>query len=180
MTQLNSLFKQLAHNNHWSNARLYAACRQLSDEQFNAERASYFGSIQATLNHILIVDSLYLQRLKGEPQHSETDDEDETQLENLARKQFDVDQSLIRYIEAQNGQSLQSQVTFVRDNGESYTETVMDVLTHVFIHQVHHRGQVHDMLSQTGVTPPQLDEFFLKGDLKLREKELNDLNLSLK
>ncbi|MXX21771.1 MAG: hypothetical protein F4Z93_01340 [Rhodospirillales bacterium] len=24
-------------------------------------------------------------------------------------------------------------------------------------HQTHHRGQVHDMLSQAGATPPELD-----------------------
>ena len=31
------------------------------------------------------------------------------------------------------------------------------VLGHFFNHQTHHRGQVHDMLSQTGVPPPSLD-----------------------
>jgi hypothetical protein len=31
---------------------------------------------------------------------------------------------------------------------------------------------LHDMLSQTSIAPPQLDEFFLSGDLSLRENEL--------
>jgi uncharacterized damage-inducible protein DinB len=36
-------------------------------------------------------------------------------------------------------------------------------LLHLFLHQIHHRGQIHAMLSGTRVPPPQLDEFFL-GD----------------
>ena len=31
------------------------------------------------------------------------------------------------------------------------------VLGHMFNHQTHHRGQVHDQLSQTRVPPPSLD-----------------------
>jgi len=51
------------------------------------------------------------------------------------------------------------------------------VLAHLFTHQIHHRGQVHDMLSATSVAPPQLDEFFLRSDRALRETELKTLNL---
>jgi uncharacterized damage-inducible protein DinB len=31
---------------------------------------------------------------------------------------------------------------------------------HLFNHQTHHRGQVHDQLSQTAVAPPPLDLIF--------------------
>ncbi len=31
------------------------------------------------------------------------------------------------------------------------------LLAHLFNHQTHHRGQIHDMLSQTAVPPPSLD-----------------------
>ena len=31
------------------------------------------------------------------------------------------------------------------------------LVTHMFNHQTHHRGQVHVMLSQTSVPPPSLD-----------------------
>jgi uncharacterized damage-inducible protein DinB len=50
------------------------------------------------------------------------------------------------------------------------------VLPHVFVHQIHHRGQVHAMLSGTAAAPPQLDEFFLAADAPLRVAELSDLD----
>ena len=31
------------------------------------------------------------------------------------------------------------------------------VLSHLFLHHAHHRGQVHALLSQTSVPPPALD-----------------------
>jgi uncharacterized damage-inducible protein DinB len=48
-------------------------------------------------------------------------------------------------------------------------------LPHVFVHQIHHRGQAHAMLSGTTAAPPQLDEFFLAADAPLRELDLHEL-----
>ncbi|HEY4118899.1 MAG TPA: hypothetical protein VGM56_13630 [Byssovorax sp.] len=41
------------------------------------------------------------------------------------------------------------------------------------------RGQVQAMLSGTNVKPPQLDEFFLREELPLREADLRELGLPL-
>jgi uncharacterized damage-inducible protein DinB len=51
------------------------------------------------------------------------------------------------------------------------------VLSHLFVHQIHHRGQAHAMLAGTRVKPPQLDEFFLAWDAPLREQEVRKLGL---
>jgi uncharacterized damage-inducible protein DinB len=56
-------------------------------------------------------------------------------------------------------------------------ERAGDVLLHLFEHQIHHRGQVHAMLSGTRVPPPQLDEFFMREELPLRAAELDELGL---
>jgi uncharacterized damage-inducible protein DinB len=43
-------------------------------------------------------------------------------------------------------------------------ETVGMLLPHLVQHQIHHRGQAHVQLSDAGISPPQLDEFFLTYD----------------
>ena len=43
-------------------------------------------------------------------------------------------------------------------------EKVDRVLLHLFQHQIHHRGQIHAMLSGTKIAPPQLDDFFLDDE----------------
>ncbi|TIM15536.1 MAG: damage-inducible protein DinB [Mesorhizobium sp.] len=65
-------------------------------------------------------------------------------------------------------------VTDRREDGK-IPERIGDLLAHLFTHDIHHRGQVHAMLSGTSVKPPQLDEFFLDYDLKLRKAEVERL-----
>ena len=48
-------------------------------------------------------------------------------------------------------------IRYVNKAGRTYDDPVGLLLAHLFNHQTHHRGQVHDMLSQTEVAPPVLD-----------------------
>ena len=179
MTTLNAFFVALARNNHWSNHRLYSACKQLPENEYFAQRASFFGSIHATLNHILIVDLLYLGRLEGRERVRSDCDELHSDIISLEGRQLEVDRELMEYCSRQDSESLGSPISYRRSTGQAYTETVESILSHLFVHQIHHRGQVHDMLSQTSIAPPQLDEFFLDGDLPLRSKDLEELGLPL-
>jgi uncharacterized damage-inducible protein DinB len=49
------------------------------------------------------------------------------------------------------------------------------VLEHLFMHQTHHRGQVHAMLAGTQVAPPQLDEFIMRVDEPFRVMDMSAL-----
>lgn len=55
-------FELMARYNQWMNTRLYAAAAQLDDAQLRADRGAFFGSILATLAHIVAADTLWLQR----------------------------------------------------------------------------------------------------------------------
>ena len=44
--------------------------------------------------------------------------------------------------------------------GTRYSVPLRGVLTHIFNHQTHHRGQVHQMLGMLGVAPPELDMIY--------------------
>jgi uncharacterized damage-inducible protein DinB len=57
--------RAMAYNNAWANHRLLAACAGLTQAEFEAPRTGFFPSIQATLNHILIVDRFYVDALEG-------------------------------------------------------------------------------------------------------------------
>lgn len=65
-----------------------------------------------------------------------------------------------------------------RERDGQIPERIGDLLTHVLLHQTHHRGQAHAMLSGSSVAPPQLDEFFLDYDLPRRRDEVRRLGLS--
>src|SRR5262245_35682932 len=59
-----SYFATLAQYNAWANDRLYRACEALSAAEFMRARMSYFGSFHATLNHILVVDRIWIARIE--------------------------------------------------------------------------------------------------------------------
>ena len=59
-------FTTLAGHNRWANRRLFGACAALSDADYRADRGAFFGSLHATLNHILVADRLWMGRLSGE------------------------------------------------------------------------------------------------------------------
>ena len=169
-----------ARNNHWSNNRLHSACLRLPATEYYQNRPSFFGSIHIHLDHIVFVDWLYLERLTGEQYlPADVGEELHSELAPLVEDQVTADRSLIKYCEAAKPETLASKVSFKLLDGTQYTGAVWSVLAHLFTHQIHHRGQVHDMLSATSVAPPQLDQFFLSFDLPLREAELKVLNLPI-
>lgn len=155
-------FRAQAYNNSWSNHRLLTACESLSAEDLAAPGTSFFPSIIATLNHILIVDWFYVSGLEGasigvaafDPVVPCPD------IADLVREQRAVDRRLIDVCENLRDDALGSMVALERQD-RVQTEPADRVLLHLFQHQIHHRGQVHAMLSGTSMKPPQLDEFFL-------------------
>ena len=177
-TGLGAYLVTQARNNHWSNHRLHTACARLPASEYFARRPSFFGSIHDHLDHIVFVDWLYLERLTSEQfLPAEVGDLLHRELAPLMEDQVRADRALIDFCEVATPDTLSSQATFRLSDGTQYTESVSSVLAHLFMHQVHHRGQVHDMLSATSVPPPQLDEFFMSADLPLREEELKSLGL---
>ena len=172
-------FRAMARNNAWSNHRLHAACARLSDEGYRARRTSFFPSLHLTLNHILQVDWYFLGGLEGGGRGlelSELGDEPCGTLAEVTAAQREADRRLIAYCDGIEGEGgLGATVVLLRPGGGRFEERAADVLAHLFVHQIHHRGQAHAMLSGTDVAPPQLDEFFLRQDAPLRADELQEL-----
>ena len=180
MTSVSGIvFRQLARNNLWSNHRLHAACARLSEADYRAARPAFFGSIHGTLNHILQIDRLYLERLAARrPEAPPYGEEQAPDRASLTVVQRDLDRRLIDLVESFDEAALAAPVSWVSRGGQETANPRHAVLLHLFLHQVHHRGQLHDMLAQTDVPPPQLDEFLLEEDAARRAADLEALGLS--
>src|SRR5260370_27570486 len=57
----------MARYNRWQNENLYGAADTLSDAERRRDRGAFFGSIHATLNHLLWADRIWMSRLAGTP-----------------------------------------------------------------------------------------------------------------
>jgi uncharacterized damage-inducible protein DinB len=172
-------FRAMARNNAWSNYRLHKACAELSEVEYRAERVSFFPSISLTLSHILTVDWYYLDALeKGGRGYAVFEkDEPYDTLAELTAAQLASDRRLLAFCDNLGDSDMTAPVILDRGAAGLFEEPVAAILSHLFVHQIHHRGQVHAMIAGTSVKPPQLDEFFLKQDAPLRRDELRALAL---
>jgi uncharacterized damage-inducible protein DinB len=170
-------FVAMARNNAWANHRLLSACQALTAEEFAAPRTSFFPSLRATLNHILQVDRYYIDALEGRDalRHFTDVVPDFADASTLRSAQTASDRLLIAFCERQTDETLARDCDLPRFDRKPPPSTVANILAHLFQHQIHHRGQAHSMLAGTRVKPPQLDDFFLAGDLPVRRDELRAL-----
>jgi uncharacterized damage-inducible protein DinB len=173
------VFRKLAYNNALANDRLYQACAALRPGEFKAVRTSFFPSLAATLNHILTVDWFYVDGLEGGtlgPKAWEIEEPFNT-VSELAEAQAKVDGRLVDVCEGLTPEKLVAIINLQRD-GRVQQERMEDVLSHLFQHQTHHRGQLHAMLAGTSLKPPQLDEFIVADDARFRGDEIAALGWS--
>ena len=169
-------YRAFAYNNAWANHRLLAACAGLDQAELEAERTGFFPSLQATLNHIYVIDLFYVDALEGGwlgPKAWENE-VPYPRISELRPAQAAMDRRLIAHCDALTPELLDATVR-VNRNTTVQTERRDRLLMHLFQHQIHHRGQAHTMLSGTRVAPPQLDEFFAAGEAPLRADEFAKL-----
>ena len=173
-------FRRLARNNRLANLRLHEACLKLKPGEWEAERTSFFPSLQLTLNHILIVDWFYIDALEGGALGSAAFEQDVPcpGTAELVRAQAAADERLLALAQSLGLEAMGEEVRLLRGGGRVQVETRADVMLHLLAHDIHHRGQAHAMLSGTSVAPPQLDEFITRDDARFRASELDRLGWS--
>ncbi len=184
MSALARHFLVMARANRLANHRLDAACMKLTHDEWVAPRTSFFPSIAATLNHILIVDWYYLDALEegGRGVASFANEMPCATMSELAREQQLADDRFIAFcerlcIEDDRDDALARRVPFDRGARGRPLDRIDRTLAHLFMHQTHHRGQAHALLSGSSVAPPQLDEFLMETDAPFRETDMKAVGM---
>ena len=169
-----------AHANRLANRRLQAALANLSTSELHSKRTSFFPTIIGTLNHLLAVDRYYIAALHGEPdmESSYRRFAPHDELASYVSAQDASDNKLIAFCDKLDDAGANAVVHMLHGPDPTKSDLACLVLEHLFMHQAHHRGQVHSMLSGTHVKPPQLDEFILRVDEPFRVMEMSALGWS--
>ena len=149
----------MARFNQWVNGHIYDSVAELTDAEYRRDRKAFFGSIHHTLNHLLVVDRLWSGRIRGIDHGitalTETPYDDFDAL-RAAREREDI--GLIELVDSIDEGRMTSPVVYVRILGDGEQRTRLDhILITLYNHQTHHRGQIHAMLTQAGVTPADID-----------------------
>lgn len=181
MLEATTTHRLSARNNLWANARLHRAAAELGEAEYTKRRgAAFFGTLHGVLSHILVVQWFYIDAVLAERQGRllRRVDEPFEALSALTDAQRSADLRLVQLCDNLQAEHLLQEVYLERPDAIREA-TIHTVLLHLFQHQVHHRGQAHALLSDAGLEPPQLDEFFLEEDWKARDAELERLGVPL-
>jgi uncharacterized damage-inducible protein DinB len=148
---------EFLYYNRWANLHLIDACLDLTPDQLASSAPGTYGSIYATLEHIVQAEARYYKRLSGihlEPPFSW---EDNPPLSDIRPYAARVSSALVEAAE-------QMQITdsFARDwedqawEGRSSRYKSVAMLIQVVNHGVEHRTNVTTILFQQGIQPPDL------------------------
>ena len=164
----------MADYNQWMNAKVYAAAASLAPDALRRERGAFFGSLLATLNHVMVGDTLWLQRFAAHPAgfplldpiRAITPPTSLTQplfaAEDFAAMQAHrlwLDQAIVDWAASIAEADLDHLLDYRNSKGPNRRE-FFSLLMHFFNHQTHHRGQASTLLSQSGLDVGDTDLLF--------------------
>lgn len=154
---LHKHFRMCARYNSWANQQLYDACAKLSEGTYKQPRPALFKSIHGVLNHILVVDRIWLARLNGyDTGISTLEEELHDDFRSLRDARVAEDVILSDYVHGLSDEDLERPIAYRNLADEPHANSQYEILAHLFNHQSHHRGQVNDHISQSEVSPPDL------------------------
>lgn len=161
--------RTMARYNAWQNRQLTEALTGVDDDVLRQDRGAFFGSIMATLNHLLWADTIWMHRF--DPSLPKPTVDSSRHLEATptfavwTAERFRMDGTI--RIWADGLRDLDLKQDFSWYSGVLQRELVQPLglcVTHFFNHQTHHRGQVHSMMTAAGLKAPVSDLGFMPED----------------
>lgn len=157
-------FRLLAKYNHWMNQKLYDCAARLPADNLGEDRGAFFGSILGTLNHIVVADTLWLQRFAGYPPHARilhpvSSLATPPALNAILFSDINALTSYRRWLDdiindwaaSLTDADMQARLRYTNSKGISAEKAYASLILHLFNHQTHHRGQVTTLLTQAAV-----------------------------
>jgi uncharacterized damage-inducible protein DinB len=143
-------YTAMASYNQWMNQNLYTLCADLADGERKLDRGAFFKSIHGTLNHILIADLIWLGRFTQQPFVAKLDQELYSDFTELRTQREQIDVQIIDWAHNLAPDWLNQDFNYTNSSGFTRTRPRWLLVTHMFNHQTHHRGQITTLLAQMG------------------------------
>ncbi len=146
--------RTMAAYNAEVNRRWYAAAGRLTDAERRADRGAFFGSLHGTLCHILWADRLWMHRFAGwdDPQVRLGDSAGMiADFGALTAARIAADAALVEWADGMTQAWLDGDFAWFSGSLQREMRQPRALLvTHMFNHQAHHRGQAHALLTAMG------------------------------
>lgn len=161
--------KTLAKYNRWQNESIFQAASTLSVDERKLDRGAFFGSIHATLSHLLWGDQIWMQRFAGTRKPAVSSiAESAAMVDNwndLQTQRHEFDKQIVKWSKQITPEFLAGDLQWFSGALKKDVRKPTGMLVaHMFNHQTHHRGQVHAMITAAGANPDDTDLFAMPED----------------
>ncbi|MEF2965326.1 bis(5'-nucleosyl)-tetraphosphatase (symmetrical) YqeK [Paenibacillus sp. M1] len=136
----------------WANGEIVNRLRSEEAEAIPERALRLFG-------HILAAEAVWLSRLiePKAPAKIAIWSEAPPSPEHCERQAAENAEGYRRYFSGIEDAHLYREIHYHSTKGDPFTGTIIDILTHVFLHGSYHRGQIATSLRMGGLTPPETD-----------------------
>ncbi|MEQ9693195.1 DinB family protein [Shimia sp. SDUM112013] len=163
-----SYCQMMARYNAWQNTQIRTAAERLTEAEIRADRGAFFGSIMATLNHVLWADLLWMARFERLTPPEAGLSESTTLTPTLAvwsAERFRMDGRIRQWADRLRAIDLAGDLRYHSVVlGKDFSRPMAQCVVHFFNHQTHHRGQVHAMLTAAGQQTGDTDLVLMPED----------------
>jgi uncharacterized damage-inducible protein DinB len=144
----------LLNYNSWANDEFFKVIIKLSSEEINKQRKSFMNSIRNSLNHLLVIDKVWLSNMKKE---KHTFDNLQTilyeNMEQLWKEKKKEEQLIKNYVENLSDKEFEEIVECELIGGNKVLISRSMIITHLVMHGGYHRGIIAEMFGQIPLPP---------------------------
>ncbi|MCG6902787.1 MAG: DinB family protein [Rhodobacter sp.] len=157
--------QRMARYNRWQNNSLVREADLLDEDVRAMNRGAFFGSISATLNHLLWGDTIWMSRFDGWEKPATGIPQSPLFTPDWAAfktARSAADARIIAWAQGLADADLHGDLAWYSGAiGADVVKPRWLCIQHFFNHQTHHRGQIHAMLTAAGGTPGDTDLFLM-------------------
>jgi len=143
-------YLNLVRFKQWADDGLYDVVGR-SFDQLGLEDSTILRRI---LDHILVVDLIFRNRLRGQRSDFAAPRSDELpDLRRLTELTKEVDQWYVEHVGRLSDEEFNRELAFSFTSGKSARMTVGEIIEHVSLHGTYHRGMAGVILQKNGIDP---------------------------
>jgi uncharacterized damage-inducible protein DinB len=128
----------------WANREVLATIRDAGTDERSLQLVA----------HILAAERLWLERLKQQPQSTPV--WPKLSLEQCEAQAEEMPRLWNEYLDSIQ-ENFSPVISYKNTKGETWSSTILDILTHVGMHSAYHRGQIATHMRANGKNPAYTD-----------------------
>ncbi len=152
------LLRTLCAHEEWAAARFDEAIAGLTDAEFTRALGPGLGSVASRAAHVVDADELWLGRIEdGVSPRAMPDDRRFGSVAEFRAHAARVAGRKRALLARADEAELDRVIAYANTRGERFTQPLREMLGHLVMHAMYHRGQISVALRALGKTPPATD-----------------------